>query len=353
MSALAGNHRPHHRGTSEEAGFTGDPRCNGEAESKEEPEAQEPAEPDAGGSRRRSARQSRGNWPHGRDSARQGRGRKPDEHPRGQGKPHQKGARHGRPAVRDQGRPHRLPLVQGTAGSRRGESLHRVHLPALQALEGAQAHQQQLRHRSQTKSTPSAASCSASDSSASEYKEEAANPAEEPLRATPAGRTAPKKEKEAAVEQGGAGMRMIRPEQLELLRKTYPDGTRVELVRMDDVQAPPIGTKGTVYGIDDTGSLLVHWDNGSGLNVIYGEDIVRKVVTDMDGKVKEQILAIRDTGLTNMFDLPRGAAAGVRPRILRAGPLHRGAPRRIRPLHHDRGILIFKDTESYQFIWTN
>jgi hypothetical protein len=72
-------------------------------------------------------------------------------------------------------------------------------------------------------------------------------------------------------------MRMIRPEQLELLRRTYPNGTRVELVRMDDVQAPPIGTKGTVYGIDDTGSLLIHWDNGSGLNVIYGEDIVRKV----------------------------------------------------------------------------
>jgi hypothetical protein len=72
-------------------------------------------------------------------------------------------------------------------------------------------------------------------------------------------------------------MRMIRPEQLELLRRTYPNGTRVELVRMDDVQAPPIGTKGTVYGIDDTGSLLIHWDNGSGLNGIYGEDIVRKV----------------------------------------------------------------------------
>lgn len=72
-------------------------------------------------------------------------------------------------------------------------------------------------------------------------------------------------------------MRMIRPEQLELLRKTYPNGTRVELVQMDDVQAPPIGTKGTVCGIDDTGSLLVHWDNGSGLNVIFGEDIVRKV----------------------------------------------------------------------------
>ena len=30
--------------------------------------------------------------------------------------------------------------------------------------------------------------------------------------------------------------------------------------------------------IDDTGSLMVNWDNGSGLNVIYGIDRVRKVV---------------------------------------------------------------------------
>jgi hypothetical protein len=73
-------------------------------------------------------------------------------------------------------------------------------------------------------------------------------------------------------------MRLITPEQLDSMRKWYPNGTRIELVKMDDIQAPPIGTKGTVYGVDDSGSLLVHWDNGSGLNVIYGEDIVRKVV---------------------------------------------------------------------------
>ena len=46
---------------------------------------------------------------------------------------------------------------------------------------------------------------------------------------------------------------------------------------MEDTQAPPIGTKGTVIGIDDTGSLMVHWDNGSGLNVVYGIDVCRKV----------------------------------------------------------------------------
>ena len=71
-------------------------------------------------------------------------------------------------------------------------------------------------------------------------------------------------------------MRMIRPEQLKHLRETYPAGTRVELVQMDDVQAPPAGTKGTVIGVDDTGSIMVSWDNGSGLNVIYGVDSVRK-----------------------------------------------------------------------------
>lgn len=64
---------------------------------------------------------------------------------------------------------------------------------------------------------------------------------------------------------------------VEAIRKEYPIGTRVELVQMDDFQAPPIGTKGTVRGVDDTGSILVSWDNGCGLNVVYGEDKCRKL----------------------------------------------------------------------------
>lgn len=72
-------------------------------------------------------------------------------------------------------------------------------------------------------------------------------------------------------------MRFPSRETVEHIRKEYPTGTRVELLRMDDVQAPPIGTLGTVLGVDDTGSLLMRWDNGSGLNVVYGEDLVRKV----------------------------------------------------------------------------
>lgn len=69
---------------------------------------------------------------------------------------------------------------------------------------------------------------------------------------------------------------MTRPD-IERLRKRYPAGTRVELVRMDDIQAPPIGTKGTVRGVDDIGSIMVSWDDGSSLSVVYGEDIVRRI----------------------------------------------------------------------------
>lgn len=78
-------------------------------------------------------------------------------------------------------------------------------------------------------------------------------------------------------------MRFPNKETVERIRREYPAGARVELVRMEDVQAPPVGTKGTVLGVDDTGSLLMRWDNGSGLNVVYGEDIVRKV-DDLGGK---------------------------------------------------------------------
>ena len=64
---------------------------------------------------------------------------------------------------------------------------------------------------------------------------------------------------------------------VERVRKQYPVGCRVKLVRMDDVQAPPIGTKGTVFGVDDVSSIMVKWDNGCGLNVVFGENSCRRI----------------------------------------------------------------------------
>ena len=69
----------------------------------------------------------------------------------------------------------------------------------------------------------------------------------------------------------------MKQSELESLRREYPIGARVVLEKMDDEQAPPIGTKGTVTGVDDIGSIMVKWDNGSSLNVAYGEDICKKL----------------------------------------------------------------------------
>ena len=72
-------------------------------------------------------------------------------------------------------------------------------------------------------------------------------------------------------------MRFPDRETVERLRREYPVGTRVRLVTMTDPFAPPIGTIGVVRGVDDLGSILIAWRNGSSLSIVYGEDYAEKV----------------------------------------------------------------------------
>ena len=64
-------------------------------------------------------------------------------------------------------------------------------------------------------------------------------------------------------------------EQIAALRERYPRGTKVELLGMDDPQAPPTGTMGEVIGVDDAEQLLVRWETGSSLSLIPGVDSFR------------------------------------------------------------------------------
>ena len=66
-------------------------------------------------------------------------------------------------------------------------------------------------------------------------------------------------------------------EQIAALRERYPRGTRVELLAMDDPQAPPTGTRGEVMGVDDAWQILVRWETGSSLSLIPGVDFFRIV----------------------------------------------------------------------------
>lgn len=69
-----------------------------------------------------------------------------------------------------------------------------------------------------------------------------------------------------------------RRETVERLRKEYPQGTRVELISMNDPYSKlKPGDRGTVSAVDDIGTIFVRWDCGSGLGIAYGEDHVRKI----------------------------------------------------------------------------
>ena len=70
----------------------------------------------------------------------------------------------------------------------------------------------------------------------------------------------------------------LNPTILNDLKRNFSEGTRVELVLMDDFQAPPVGTKGTVKCVDDLGTVHILWDTGSSLGAVFGEDIIRKLL---------------------------------------------------------------------------
>ena len=64
---------------------------------------------------------------------------------------------------------------------------------------------------------------------------------------------------------------------VERLKRRFVPGMRVRLVYMDDAQAPPQGTMGTVKCVDDIGTIHVNWDNGSSLGVAWPIDNIEVV----------------------------------------------------------------------------
>ena len=65
---------------------------------------------------------------------------------------------------------------------------------------------------------------------------------------------------------------------VESMRAQYPPGTRVEVISLcNEEEYLRPGTKGTVVGVDDQPALLVHWDNGSSLSLLIGQDQFRVI----------------------------------------------------------------------------
>ena len=61
-------------------------------------------------------------------------------------------------------------------------------------------------------------------------------------------------------------------EEIKEIKAKYIVGTKIELIKMDDSQAPLPGTKGIIENIDDIGTLHIRWENGSSLGLVVGVD---------------------------------------------------------------------------------
>ena len=72
-------------------------------------------------------------------------------------------------------------------------------------------------------------------------------------------------------------MKMPSREYVDSIRKQFPAGTRIELLRMDDPYNRKLvpGCKGTVRHVDDVATVFVDWDCGSSLGFVPEVDSLR------------------------------------------------------------------------------
>lgn len=62
-------------------------------------------------------------------------------------------------------------------------------------------------------------------------------------------------------------------EEIKRLRKEYPEGTIIKLIKMDDPTPVPPGTIGVVNHVDDIGNIHLNWLNyRSSLAIVPSKD---------------------------------------------------------------------------------
>ena len=80
-------------------------------------------------------------------------------------------------------------------------------------------------------------------------------------------------------------MRFPSRAEVEAVKERYPIGTEIELIYMDDTQAPPPGTRGTVTHVDGIGQVHVNWENGSTLALVPGVDCCIKLEKEEEREI--------------------------------------------------------------------
>lgn len=68
---------------------------------------------------------------------------------------------------------------------------------------------------------------------------------------------------------------------VQCMKDSYPPGTRIMLISMDDPFDPiPSEMRGTVDHVDDAAQIHMHWDNGRTLALVPEEDDFRRLTEE-------------------------------------------------------------------------
>ena len=66
--------------------------------------------------------------------------------------------------------------------------------------------------------------------------------------------------------------KIVDKEEVNLIKDTYPKGTKIKLINMEDEYSVPSGTIGVVDFVDDVGTIHMIWETGSSLGLIPNLD---------------------------------------------------------------------------------
>lgn len=82
----------------------------------------------------------------------------------------------------------------------------------------------------------------------------------------------------------------MHPERIEMVKKQYPVGTRIQLDSLcNDERGMPSGLCGTVVGVDDQPALLMKWDNGRSLSLMPFDDNFTVIPQEQEPTADEQL----------------------------------------------------------------
>ena len=91
---------------------------------------------------------------------------------------------------------------------------------------------------------------------------------------------------------------------VERIKAQYKPGTKVELIYMDDIQAPPSGTKGTVSVVDDRGKNMLPTHIKNALDLL--DRVPEEEWNTMQNPIHGKLVRVRQAAYHDIYEYEDG-----------------------------------------------